>query len=163
MPFRTVALAWRDQTSASPCIDSTSIPLKRAFGNSCKISITIPRSDQKLWPFQIVTSVWRDQTVASPSTDSRSTPWKMASINSYKSLIEIQRSNQKLWSFQTVTLAWCDQTSSSLSIASTSTLRKGPPETPIKFWSQSNGRIKSYGPFEPLFWHGSTRPPPHRV
>jgi hypothetical protein len=40
---------------------------------------------------------------------------------------------------------------------------KGHLETPVKFRSRSNGRIKSYGPFEPLFLLGLTRPPPHRV
>ena len=38
---RTVTLAWRDQTSSSPSIDSTSTIRKRASGNSCKILIVI--------------------------------------------------------------------------------------------------------------------------
>jgi len=33
----------------------------------------------------------------------------------------------------------------------------------VKFWSRSNDRIKSYGPFEPLILRGATRPPPHQV
>ena len=36
---------------------------------------------------------------------------------------------------------------------------KGHPETPIKCCSRSNGRIKSYGPFEPLLLPGATKPP----
>src|SRR3990172_7004399 len=40
---------------------------------------------------------------------------------------------------------------------------KGHPETPVKFGSRSNGRIKSYGPYEPLLLPGATRVPPHRV
>jgi hypothetical protein len=35
-PFRTVIQAWRDQTSSSPSIHSSSTPWKRAFGNSSK-------------------------------------------------------------------------------------------------------------------------------
>jgi len=42
-------------------------------------------------------------------------------------------------------------------------MEKGPPETPVKFWSRSNDRINSYGPFEPLLLPGATRPSPHRV
>jgi len=42
-------------------------------------------------------------------------------------------------------------------------MEKGPPETPLKFWSRSNDRIYSYGPFEPLLLLGATRPPCHRV
>jgi hypothetical protein len=38
---RTVTLAWRDQTSSSPSIDSTSTIWKRASGNSCKSLIAI--------------------------------------------------------------------------------------------------------------------------
>jgi hypothetical protein len=42
-------------------------------------------------------------------------------------------------------------------------MEKGPPETPVKFLSGSNGRFKPYGSFEPLLLPGATRPPPHRV
>jgi len=49
--FRTVTQAWRDQTSSSPSIDSSSTPCKRASGNSSKSLTAIQRSDQKLWPF----------------------------------------------------------------------------------------------------------------
>jgi len=61
-PLRTVTLAWRDQTSSSPSIDSTSTIWKRASRNSCKILIAIQWSDQKLWPVRTVTLAWRDQT-----------------------------------------------------------------------------------------------------
>ena len=57
---RTVNLAWRDQTSSSQSIDSTSTIWKRASRNSCKILIAIQRSDQKLWPVGTVTLSWRD-------------------------------------------------------------------------------------------------------
>jgi len=89
--------------------------------------------------------------------------WKRASTNSCKILIAIQRSDQKLWPVRTVTLAWRDQTSSSSSIDSTSYIWKRHLETHIKFWSRPNGRIQSYGPFEPLLLPGTTRPRPHRV
>jgi hypothetical protein len=42
-------------------------------------------------------------------------------------------------------------------------IEKGPPETPVKFWSRSDGRIKSYRPFEPLLLPAATRPPAHPV
>jgi len=148
--IRTVTLAWRDQTSSSQSIDSTSTIWKRASGNSCKILIAIQWSNQKLWPVRTVTLAWRDQTSSSPSIDSTSTIWKRASRNSCKILIAIQRSHQKLWPVRTVTLAWRDQTSSSPSINSTSTIWKSPLESPVKFWSRSNSRIKSYGLYEPL-------------
>jgi len=38
---RTVTRAWRDQTSSSTSIDSTSTIWKRASGNSCKILIAM--------------------------------------------------------------------------------------------------------------------------
>src|SRR4030067_248378 len=42
-------------------------------------------------------------------------------------------------------------------------IEKGHPETPVKFRSRSNGRIKSYGPYEPLLLPGATRLSPRRV
>ena len=99
-PFRTVSLAWRDQTSSSPSIDSSSTACKRASRNSSKSLTGIQRSNQKLWPFQTVTQAWRDQTSSSPSIDSSSTPCKRASRKSSKSLTAIQRSHQKLWPFR---------------------------------------------------------------
>ena len=124
---------------------------KRPSRNTSKIFITIQRPIQTLWPLRTVTLAWCDQTSSSPSIDSTSTIWKRASRNSCKILITIQRSNQKLWPVRPVTLAWRDQTSSSPSIDSTSTIRKKKDlEIPVNFLSQSNGRIKSYGPFDPL-------------
>jgi hypothetical protein len=84
MAFQTVTLAWLDQTSASRCVDSTSIPLKGASRNSCKILIAIQRSDQKLWPFRIVTLALLDHTSASPCVDSTSIPLKKSSGNFYE-------------------------------------------------------------------------------
>jgi len=124
--------------------------MERASRNSCKILIAIQRSDQKLWPVQTITLAWRDQTSSSPSIDCISTIWKRASTNSCKILIAIQQSVKKLWPVRTVNLAWRDQTSSSPSIDSTSTIWKSPLESPVKFWSRSKSRIKSYGLYEPL-------------
>src|SRR3990172_2300708 len=42
-------------------------------------------------------------------------------------------------------------------------IENGHPETPVKFRSRSNGRIKSYGPYELLLLPGATRLSPHRV
>jgi hypothetical protein len=95
-PFRTFTLAWRDQASTSPSIESTFIPFNKASGNSCKILIGIQRSDHKLWLFRTITLVWRGQTIASPISNSRSTPRKMASKNSCKSLIEIPTIESKV-------------------------------------------------------------------
>jgi hypothetical protein len=53
-PFRTVIQAWRDQTSSSQSVDSSSAPCQRTSGNSSYILIAIQRSDQKLWPFRTV-------------------------------------------------------------------------------------------------------------
>jgi hypothetical protein len=40
--------------------------------------------------------------------------------------------------------------------------RKWALKTLVKLLGRSNGRIKSYGPFEPLLSSSATRPPPHR-
>jgi hypothetical protein len=61
-PFRTITLAWRDQTSSSPSIDSSATTWKSASGTTSKSLTAIQRSDQKLWPFRTVTQAWRDQT-----------------------------------------------------------------------------------------------------
>src|SRR4030043_425860 len=42
-------------------------------------------------------------------------------------------------------------------------MEEGHPETLVKLRSRSNGRIKSYGPYEPLLLHGANTVPPHRV
>jgi len=78
-PFQTVTLAWRDQTSSSPSIDSTSTTWKRASGNISKSLTAIQRSDQKLWLFRTLSQAWRDQTSSSTSIDSSSTPCKRPS------------------------------------------------------------------------------------
>jgi len=92
--FQTVTQAWRDQTSKSPSIHSSSTLRKSASGNSSNSLTAIQRSDQKLWPFRTVTQAWRDQTSSSLSIHSSSTRWKKASGNSSKSLTAIQRSDQ---------------------------------------------------------------------
>jgi hypothetical protein len=131
--LRTVALAWRDHTSSSPSIDSTSTIWKREFRNSCKSLIAIQRSDRKLWPVRPVTLAYRDQTSSSPSMDSTSTIWKMASGNSCKILVAIQRSDQKLWPVRPVTLPW-RATPPPYRVSSPHPLYgKGPPETQVKF------------------------------
>jgi hypothetical protein len=59
-PFRIVSQGWRDQTSSSPRIDSSSTPCKRASGNSSKSLTAIQQSHQNLWPFRIVSQAWCD-------------------------------------------------------------------------------------------------------
>jgi hypothetical protein len=46
---------------------------------------------------------------------------------------------------------------------SSSTLWKTVSETPVKLGGRSNGRIKSYGPSEPVCLSRAKRPPPHPV
>jgi hypothetical protein len=178
-PFRKGTLVSSDGTSASPSSDSTSTPRKTAFRNSSKILRVIQLSDQKLWPFRIGSQVRSDETSAAPSSDLTSTPRKTASGNSCKNLREIHRSDQKLYPYRTSTLVWSDDTSAAPSSGSTSTPRKTAdelvlwsaastppphqvaipkvllgkhhPKTPVKIWGRSNGRIKSYGPFIPVF------------
>ena len=99
-PFRAVTQAWRDETSSSPSIDSSSTPCKRTSGNSNKSLTAIQQSDQKLWQFRTLTQAWRDQTSSSPSIDSSSTPCKSESGNSSKSLTVIQRSDQSYGHFE---------------------------------------------------------------
>ena len=110
--------SFRDQTSSSQSVDSSSTPCQRTSGNSSNSLTAIQRSDQKLWSFRTVIQAWRDNTSSSPSIHSSSTPWKRASGNSSKSLTAIQRSHQKLRPFRTVIQAWRDQTSSSQSVDS---------------------------------------------
>ena len=85
------------------------------------------------------------------------------SENSIKSLTAIQRSDQKLWPFQTVTQAWRDHASSSPSIVSSSTQWKRASGNSSNSLTANNGRIKSYGHFEPLLKPGATKPHLHRV
>jgi len=123
----------------------------------------IQRSDKKLWPFRTGTLVSSDQTSDSPSGDSISSTRKTASGNSCKTLRAIQRSDQKLWPFRTGTLVSIDDTSDSPSSDSTSSTRKTASGNSCKNFKRSNGRIKSYGPFEPVLKSRSTIPPTHRV
>ena len=113
--------------------------------------------------FRTVTMVSSDEPSSSPSGDSTSTPRKTASGNSSKILSVIQRSDQKLWRFRTGTLVSSDETSPSPSGDSTSTPRKTASGNSCKKLRTSNGRIKSYGPFEPALWSRATTRPPHRV
>jgi len=89
---------------------------------------------------------------------------KTASENYCKTLSAIQRSDQKLWPCSTVIPVWRDNTSYSASRDSMGNTRKTASGNYYKTFSwRSNGRIKSYGPFQLLFWSGATRPPIHRV
>jgi hypothetical protein len=149
-----------DETPASPSSDSTFTPRKTDSGTSCKNLTAIQRSDQKLWPFRTGTLVSTVETSASPSSDSTYTPRKTASGNSCKNLRAIQRSDQKLLPFRTGTLVLSDETSASPSSASNLLQGKRRQETAVNICGRSNGRIKSYGPFEHVHCSGAQRPPP---
>jgi hypothetical protein len=123
----------------------------------------IQRSDQKLWPFRTGTVVSRDDTSDSSSSGSTSSTRKTASGNSCKNMRAIQRSDQNLWPFRTGTLVSSDDTSDSPSSDPHLLEGKRLLKTPVKIEGRSNGRIKSYGHFEPVLWSRATRPPPHRV
>jgi hypothetical protein len=125
--------------------------------------MAIQWSNQKLWPFQTGILVRHDEPSAWPSSDSTSTTRNTVSENSYKNLSAIQRSDQKLWPFRTGTLVWRVENSTSPSSDSTSTPRKTVSINSSKIWGRSNGRIKSYCPFEPVLWSGASTPPPPRV
>jgi len=84
---------------------------------------------------------------------------KTASGNYCKTLSAIQRSDQRLWPFSAVIPVWRAKTSSSTSRDSMGSTRKRTPETTVKHWARSNGRIKSYGPFQLLFRSGAKKPP----
>jgi len=74
----------------------------------------------------------------------------------------IQRSDQKLWAFSAIPV-WRNKTSSWTSRDSIGTTRKTASWNSCKIWARSNGRIKSYGPFQLLFRYGAPRPPLQRV
>jgi hypothetical protein len=125
--------------------------------------MVIQRSDQKLWPFSAVIPVSIDKTSYSSSRDSFGSTMKTASGNYCKTFMAIQRSEQKLWPFSPVIPVWSDKTSYSASRDSMGNTMKTASETTVKLSWRSNGRIKSYCPFELLFRSGATRPPIHRV
>jgi hypothetical protein len=95
--------------------------------------------------------------------DSIGTSRKTASGNYCKTLSAFQRSDQKFWHFSVVIPVWLDKTSSSPSRDSIGTSRKTGSGNYCKTLSASNCRIKSYGPFLPIFRSGATRPPLQRV
>jgi len=72
-------------------------------------------------------------------------------------------SDQKLGSFRRGTLVCSGEYSASPRSDSTSTPRKPASGNSCKNLMAINGRIKSYGPFDPVLWYGATRPPLHRV
>jgi len=88
---------------------------------------------------------------------------KMASGNYCKTSMAIQRSDQKLWPISTVIPVWSDKTSYSSSRDSLGNTRKTASGNYSKFSWRSNGRSKSYGPFQQLFRSGATTPPINRV
>ena len=63
---------------------------------------------------------------------------------------------ENLWIFSAGTVVASvvqpEQTSSAWSRDSTLLQGKQPTETPLKIWVRSNGRIKTYGPFQLVLW-----------
>jgi len=95
--------------------------------------------------------------------DSMGNTMKTTSGNYCTTFIAIQRSDQKLLPFSTVIPVWSDKTPIHRVGIPSVIQGKRPPETSVKLSWRSNGRIKSYGPFQLLFRSGATRPPIHRV
>jgi hypothetical protein len=110
--------------------------------------------------------IWPDKTFGASSTDFSATLRKRAFENCCKNLSTIQRRDQKLWTFWPGTLVWMvvwpDETPSASSSDILSTVGKIPLQTPVKIWAWSNGRIKSYGPLEPVLWFGRLSGPTRR-
>jgi len=137
--------------------------MEKGSGNSSKRLIAIQRLDRKLWPFRIVHPAWLDQTSSSSSINFLPTPWKRASGNSSKSLIAIQRSDESYGPCEP-SIQPCSTRPHHHRVSIPQPLHgKGYPETPVKDWSRSNGRIASYGPSELSIQPGSTRHHHHRV
>jgi len=137
-----------DKTSFSLNSDSTGTPMKTASGNRNKILRAIKRSNQKLWPFWADTQCWRPDILITQrfhSLPNKNSLWKP-----YKNLSAIPRSDKKLWHFSADTLVW--STSHPRHRVGIPYLPHGkqPLETPVKIQTWSNGRIKCYGPFEPI-------------
>jgi hypothetical protein len=146
---------------SSKIFDSAGVYAPRRFncqlqtnGISCKNLSTIQRSDQELqtsWAGTLVLSmVWVDKTMMVSSSNFSATPRKTASGNSCKILSTIQWSDQELWTIWAGTLVWPDELHRRLMAISLQCQGNEPLETPVKLWAPSNGRIKSYGPFEPV-------------
>jgi len=154
---------WSDKTSYSSSRDSIGNTRKTASGNYCKTFMAIQRSDQMLCPFSPVILVWSDKTSYSSSRDSIGNTRKTASGNYCKTFMAIQRSDQKVWPFSIFIPVWTDKTSYSSSRDSIGNTRKTAPETSVILSWRSNGRIKSYGPFQLLFRSRPIRPHIHRV
>jgi hypothetical protein len=130
---RTVTLAWCDQTSSSPSIDSTSTIWKKASRNSWKTLIEIQRSDQKLWPVRTVTLARRDPTSSSPSIESTSSIWKRASRNSCIILVTIQRRMKSYGPFEPFLLHGATRPPPHRVSIPHPLYGKGHPQTYVKF------------------------------
>jgi hypothetical protein len=161
-PFSVVIPVWRDKTSSSASRESIGTSWKTGSGNYCKTLSAIQLSDQKLWPFSAVIPVWRYKTSSSPSRHSIGTSRNTGSGNYCKTLSAIQRSDQKLWPFSAVIPVWRDKTYSSRSRESIGYFNENRLRKLLQNFERDHGRIKSYGPFQLLFWSGATRPPPQR-
>jgi hypothetical protein len=136
--------------------DSTGTTRKTASENYCKTLSAIQRSDQNLWPFSAVILIWCDRTSSSTSRDSIGKTRKTAFGNYCETLSAIQRSDQKLWPFSPVIPVWLHKASFSTSRDSIGNTRKTASGNYCKTLTGSNGRIKSYGTFQLLFWSGAT-------
>jgi hypothetical protein len=142
---------------------------KRPSRNTSKIFITIQRPIQTLRPLRTVTLAWCDQTSSSPSIDSASTIRKKEHLEIPVKFLSRSNGRFKRYGpFEPLlepgsTRHPPHRVSIPNPLYGKGHPETGPPETPIKFRSRSNGRIKSYCLYEPLLLPGATRTPPHRV
>jgi hypothetical protein len=91
-----------------------------------------------------------DQTSSSPSRHSVDTPRKKGSGNPCKNLSATLRSDQKLSPLWADTQCWPTRRTRHLEAIPYLPQGKQPLEIPVKIWERSNGRIKSYGPFDSI-------------
>jgi hypothetical protein len=141
--FWAVMLVWLDETCSSSSSDSIATTRKTTSGNNCKNLSTIQLSDQNLDAFLLITLVWHDRTFASQSRDSIATTTKMAYRNSCKNPGVIHRSDQNLRRIWAIMLVRLDETSSYRVAIPFLPQGKQLPETTVKIWARSHGRIKT--------------------
>jgi len=100
-------------------------------------------------PFEPIHKVG-DQTSSSLNCDSIAYPTKTSSGNPCKNLSAIPLSDQKLWPFSGDALVRSTRHPRHRVGIPYIPHENQPLETPVKILAWSNGRIKCYGPFEPI-------------
>jgi len=95
-----------------------------------------------------------DKTSLSPSSHSKATASKTTFGNPGKNLSAMQRSDQQLWHIWADTQVRATRHPRHRVAIPSLPQGKQPMETLVNVWARSNGRIKSYGAFEPILHYG---------